>query len=55
MLPPIQVKVGDQFTVFTDANPSTGFVVALREFPECVCLIGREYIPDRPVMPGSGG
>lgn len=55
MLPPMEKKVGDQFVVFTDANPSTGFIVTLKESPECVYLIEMEYVPDHSAMPGSGG
>lgn len=55
MIPPIEVKVGDQFTVFTSANPTTGYLVALKNFPECVYLIGRDYVPDHPQIIGSGG
>jgi len=55
LLPPINAKVGDIIEVSVPSNPSTGFSCLLSEMPGCVYLVDSTYIPDQPIIPGSGG
>ena len=53
----IEVAAGNEFKIFIDSNPSTGYhwdlIGALDE--SIVQFVSRDYRADEPVMPGSGG
>jgi inhibitor of cysteine peptidase len=53
----VALEVGQEVVVTLAANPSTGFQWSYRATPEGVVdPIGEsEYIPDQPVLTGSGG
>jgi inhibitor of cysteine peptidase len=53
----VALEVGQEVVATLAANPSTGFHWSYRANPEGVLgPIGEsEYVPDQPVIPGSGG
>jgi len=55
LLPPINAKVGEIIDISIPSNPSTGYSCLLSEMPSCVYFVESEYIPDEPIVPGSGG
>lgn len=55
LLPPITAKVGDIIDISIPSNPSTGYSCLLSEMPGCVYFVESAYIPDQPIIPGSGG
>ncbi|WP_048128621.1 MULTISPECIES: protease inhibitor I42 family protein [unclassified Methanosarcina] len=55
LLPPINTKIGEIFDISIPSNPSTGYSCLLSEMPSCVYFVESEYIPDEPIVPGSGG
>lgn len=55
MLPPIKVKVGEFFEIKVPSNRTTGFFCCLKEMPGCVYLELSDYVPDKPIIVGSGG
>jgi len=55
VLPPIKAKVGEIVEIRVPSNPTTGFVCTLSEMPNCLYLASKTYVPDQPIMPGSGG
>lgn len=54
---PITVKVGEEFEVTLDSNPTTGYGWRIAAPPDKVILVlvGAEYRPDGKGMAGSGG
>jgi inhibitor of cysteine peptidase len=55
VLPPIKAKVGDVFEISIPSNPSTGYACSMSEMPSCVYFVDLTYVPDQPIIPGSGG
>lgn len=55
LLPPINAKVGDIIEISIPSNPTTGYSCLLSNMPDCVYFVESSYIPDQPVIPGSGG
>ncbi len=53
----IEVTAGNEFKIVIDSNPTTGFHWELVEAlnTKVVDYVWKDYIPDQPVMPGSGG
>jgi inhibitor of cysteine peptidase len=53
----IQARVGEEFVITLQSNPSTGYRWMLADSLDAglLRLAGRTYVPDQPVMPGSGG
>lgn len=54
-LPPINVTVGEFFEIKVPSNITTGYFCCLAEMPGCVYLKSTEYVPEQPIIPGSGG
>lgn len=54
---PIEVVVGDEFTIALDSNPSTGYHWEFVGEPDASIIefVSKEYTADEPVQPGSGG
>jgi len=54
---PLDVNVGDQFTLALDANRTTGYSWQLAQPPDSsvVQLVGSSYVPPNVVRPGAGG
>lgn len=55
LLPPINAKVGDIIEISIPSNPTTGYSCLLSNMPDCVYFVESSYIPDQPVITGSGG
>lgn len=52
----IQARVGEEFAITLQSNPSTGFRWMLADsLDPVVRLHGRTYVPQQPVTVGSGG
>ncbi len=52
----IEVKIGQDFVIALDSNPTTGFSWRLAEpLPGMLKLQGKRYIPNKPQKLGSGG
>ena len=53
----ITVKAGETFELVVPSNPSTGYHWDINpELDEnLIQFVSRDYIPEQPVMPGSGG
>jgi predicted secreted protein len=52
----IQVRVGEEFVIALQANPSTGHRWMLADsLDRIVRLQAQAYVAQQPVMPGSGG
>lgn len=54
-LPPINTKVGEFIEIKVPSNRTTGDFCCLAEMPGCVYLESTEYVPDKPILCGSGG
>lgn len=54
---PLKVKVGKEFTIIIQSNPSTGYTWRLAEPLDetLVQFVEKDYRADKPVRPGSGG
>lgn len=54
---PIETSPGETFTIVIASNPTTPYEWRLAEplDEDVVRLLGRDYVPDRPVSTGSGG
>jgi inhibitor of cysteine peptidase len=55
VLPPIKAKVGEIVEIPVRSNPTTGFVCTLSKMPDCLYLVSMNYVPDTPMIIGSGG
>ncbi len=55
LIPDVTAKVGETFQVKIKGNETTGYMWVLAHMPLCVCLIDVDYVPDHPIIPGSGG
>jgi predicted secreted protein len=56
LLPPIQVFVGEVFTInLPDNSGSTGFIQSLTQLPDFVALISDEYKRSSNLPPGAPG
>lgn len=55
LLPPINAKIGDIIDISIPSNPTTGYSCLLSEMPSCVYFVESTYVPDEPIIPGSGG
>lgn len=55
LLPPINGKVGDIIDISIPSNPTTGYSCLLSEMPSCVYFVESTYVPDEPILEGSGG
>ena len=53
--PDLSVKVGESFDLKLRGNPTTGYLWALTRLPENFYLLSENYVPDQPIMIGSGG
>ena len=53
--PDIWVKVGESFDIKLAGNPTTGYIWALTRLPENFYLLSENYVPDQPILIGSGG
>jgi inhibitor of cysteine peptidase len=53
----ITVKMGESFDLVVPSNPSTGYHwEIIPELDETIVqMVSQDYIPEQPVMPGSGG
>lgn len=53
----IQARVGEEFAITLPSNPSTGhrWMLADSLAEGMLRLVDRTYVPQQPVMPGSGG
>jgi predicted secreted protein len=53
----IQARVGEEFVITLQSNPSTGhrWMLADSLAEGMLRLVDRTYVPQQPVMPGSGG
>jgi inhibitor of cysteine peptidase len=52
----IQTRVGEEFAITLQSNPSTGYQWMLADsLDPMLRLANRTYVPQQPVMPGSGG
>lgn len=53
--PELSVKVGESFEIKLAENPTTGYTWALARLPENFYLLSDSYVPDQPILAGSGG
>ena len=52
----VALHVGESVDIALDANATTGFQWHCKWTPETgLELVGDEYVPDQPIIPGSGG
>jgi predicted secreted protein len=53
----IQARVGEEFVITLHSNPSTGhrWMLADSLAEGMLRLVDRTYVPQQPVLPGSGG
>ena len=53
----IRARVGEELVITLQSNPSTGYQWMLADSLDSglLRLAGRTYVPQQPVMPGSGG
>lgn len=52
----VEVAAGEEFTVEVASNPTTGYTWSYRAAPaDAVTEVDSEYVPDEPVLDGSGG
>lgn len=53
--PDFWVNVGESFDIKLAENPTTGYRWALTRLPENFYLLSDYYVPNQPMMAGSGG
>lgn len=53
--PDFWVKVGESFDIKLVENPTTGYTWALTHLPKNFYLLSERYVPDQPILMGSGG
>ncbi len=51
----IQVKVGEEFIIELNANPTTGYDWECTSVYEWIQLMDKTYVADTPVLTGAGG
>lgn len=53
--PDFRVNSGESFEIKLKGNPTTGYLWALARLPEHFYLLSESYVPDQPMLMGSGG